>query len=90
MEKRLSRLKYVNHEPTYFRNIIMRSKILITLTAVLALTLSFPVFAHIDEASDGWAGALLHPFTGIDHLLILLFIGVAIVYNIRKFRKLDK
>jgi hydrogenase/urease accessory protein HupE len=68
----------------------MRSKFLITLTAVLALILSFPVFAHITETSDGWAGALLHPFTGIDHLLMLLFIGVAIVYNVRKFRKLDK
>ena len=90
MEKRSSRLKYVNHEPTYFRNIIMRSKFLITLTAVLALILSFPVFAHITEKSDGWTGALLHPFTGIDHLLMMLFIGVAIVYNVRKFRKLDK
>ena len=68
----------------------MRTKFFTSLTIVLSLFFSAPVFAHISETSDGWMGALLHPFTGTDHLLMIIFIGIGIAYNIRKYRNLDK
>jgi urease accessory protein len=43
----------------------------------LALTL-FPALAmaHPGHGDGGFAAAFAHPFTGIDHLLMMLFIGV--------------
>lgn len=45
--------------------------------AVTALTLALPAAAHPGHAPDsGFAAGLLHPVTGIDHLLALLAVGL--------------
>lgn len=42
-----------------------------------ALALSLPALAHPGhEAASGFAAGLLHPLTGIDHLLALLAVGL--------------
>jgi hydrogenase/urease accessory protein HupE len=68
----------------------MRSRIYIALTSVLSLFFSSSVFAHISQSPEGWTGILLHPFTGADHLLMLVFFGVGLAYYIRKNRQSDK
>jgi urease accessory protein len=45
--------------------------------AVTALTLALPAAAHPGHAPDsGFVAGLLHPVTGIDHLLALLAVGL--------------
>lgn len=45
--------------------------------SLLALCLvSTPVLAHPGHADGGLLAAFLHPFTGVDHLLAMLFVGV--------------
>jgi urease accessory protein len=40
------------------------------------LALSLPAVAHPGHAEAGFAAGLLHPFTGLDHLLALLALGL--------------
>lgn len=45
--------------------------------AVLAgLAVSLPAAAHPGHADSGFGAGLLHPFTGLDHLLALLAVGL--------------
>lgn len=45
--------------------------------AVTALTLALPAAAHPGHAPDsGFVAGLLHPVTGVDHLLALLAVGL--------------
>ena len=45
--------------------------------ALTALTLALPAAAHPGHAPDsGFAAGLLHPVTGVDHLLALLAVGL--------------
>ena len=68
----------------------MRSRISITLVSVLSLLSSSSVFAHISQSPEGWTGLFLHPFTGADHLLMLVFLGAGFAYFIRKHRQQNK
>jgi hydrogenase/urease accessory protein HupE len=54
---------------------------------VWSMFISSSALAHIAEPSGGWTGIFLHPFTGPDHLLMLVFLGVGVVYFIRKYRR---
>ena len=50
---------------------------LAALGAMLAgLAVSQPAAAHPGHADSGFAAGLLHPFTGLDHLLALLAVGL--------------
>jgi urease accessory protein len=40
------------------------------------LALSLPAAAHPGHAETGFAAGLLHPLTGLDHLLALLAVGL--------------
>ncbi len=49
------------------------------LFAVLAASLSVPAFAHSGGDTSGLVQGLLHPFTGLDHLLMMLAVGLVAV-----------
>jgi urease accessory protein len=43
----------------------------------LALVLATPAEAHLlDAAGAGWAHGVMHPFSGLDHVLAMLAVGV--------------
>jgi urease accessory protein len=44
--------------------------------ALAALAVSLPAAAHPGHAESGFQAGLLHPFTGLDHLLALLAVGL--------------
>ncbi len=67
----------------------MKGKLYLSLLGAWSLFFSSPVFAHISLSGEGVMGVLLHPFTGLDHLPMLLFIGIGIAYLIRKQREQD-
>jgi len=62
----------------------MRIKNLLTIMTGLSIAFSSSLLAHIDDSGTGLMGVLLHPFTGIDHLLMLVLVGVGIAFVIRK------
>jgi hydrogenase/urease accessory protein HupE len=68
----------------------MRPRMFVALLSVMSLFFSPLVFAHISKSPEGWTGIFLHPFTGADHLLMLVFLGIAIAYFIRKSRQPDE
>jgi len=45
--------------------------------AALGLVVAGPALAHPGHASDTLAAGLMHPLTGLDHLLAMLAVGVA-------------
>jgi len=49
------------------------------LLAALAGSLSVPAFAHSGGDSAGLVQGFLHPFTGLDHLLMMLAVGLVAV-----------
>lgn len=49
------------------------------LLAVLAGSLSLPAFAHTGADNSGLVHGFLHPFTGLDHLLMMLAVGLVAV-----------
>lgn len=49
------------------------------LFAVLAASLSVPAFAHSGGDTSGLVQGFLHPFTGLDHLLMMLAVGLVAV-----------
>jgi hydrogenase/urease accessory protein HupE len=67
----------------------MKGKLSLSLLGGLSLFSSSSVFAHISPSGEGVMGVLLHPFTGLDHLPMLIFIGIGIAYLIRKQREQD-
>lgn len=46
------------------------------LTAILLLTASSAAFAHPGHDISGLAAGLMHPFTGLDHLLAMVAVGL--------------
>ena len=44
--------------------------------ALAVATLALPAYAHPGHGGDGFAAGLLHPLTGLDHLLALLAVGL--------------
>lgn len=44
--------------------------------AAIALTAAAPALAHPGHEAEGLAGGLLHPLTGMDHLLAMVAIGL--------------
>jgi len=46
------------------------------LTAILLLTASSAALAHPDHNVSGLAAGLMHPFSGLDHLLAMLAVGL--------------
>lgn len=67
----------------------MKSKLFLFLLGALSLFFSSSVFAHISPSGEGLMGVLLHPFTGLDHLPMLIFVGIGIAYLVRKQREQD-
>jgi urease accessory protein len=45
-------------------------------TALAALAVALPAAAHPGHADSGFGAGLLHPLTGLDHLLALLAVGL--------------
>ena len=62
----------------------MRIRNLLKIMTGLSLVFSSLVMAHSGGSGPGLIGAFLHPFTGIDHLLILVVAGVGIAFVIKK------
>jgi hydrogenase/urease accessory protein HupE len=67
----------------------MKSKLSLSLLGALSLFFSSSIFAHISPSGEGVMGVLMHPFTGLEHLPMLIFIGFGIAYFIRKQREQD-
>ena len=68
----------------------MRPRISVALLSTMSLFFSPLVFAHINKSPEGWTGVFLHPFTGVDHLLMLVILVVGIAYYVRKTRQSDE
>ena len=67
----------------------MKDKLYLSLLGGLSLFFSSSVFAHISPSGEGLMGVLLHPFTGLDHLPMLIFVGIGIAYLVKKQREQD-
>ena len=65
----------------------MKNRIYFTLVSALLLLTPVSVWAHIDAAGGGVIGVLMHPFTGIDHILMMVLVAAVIMYYIRKHRR---
>jgi hydrogenase/urease accessory protein HupE len=65
----------------------MKGKLSLSLLGGLSLFFSSSIFAHISPSGEGMMGVLMHPFTGLDHSPMLIFIGIGIAYLIRKQRE---
>jgi hydrogenase/urease accessory protein HupE len=68
----------------------MLARLFIALTGAVSVLFSPLVFAHINKSPEGWMGVFLHPFTGVDHWMMLLILGIGIAYYIKKTRQSDK
>jgi len=64
----------------------MRIRNLLSIMTGLSLLCSSSLMAHTGDASVGLIGVLLHPFTGIDHLLMLVLVGACIIYFLKSGR----
>jgi hydrogenase/urease accessory protein HupE len=67
----------------------MKGKLSLSLLGALSLFFSSSIFAHISPSGEGVMGVLMHPFTGLDHLPMLIFVGIGVAYLIRKQREQD-
>ena len=67
----------------------MPSKTFILLISSLLLFSTSPLLAHTGDAGAGVLGLLLHPLTGLDHILMtfLVAVGIVGVYHWRRKRK---
>jgi urease accessory protein len=55
----------------------MRRNYLIGLLAIVVLVLASPADAHIIDASGaGWTQGFSHPFSGLDHILAMVAVGI--------------
>ena len=68
----------------------MRIRNLLKIMTGLSLVFSSSLVAHTGDSGTGLIGVLLHPFTGIDHLLMLVVVGIGIAYFIRKHRNVNE
>ena len=67
----------------------MPTRMIFTLISALSVFFSSSVIAHISQPGEGLIRIILHPFTGLDHLLTLILVGVGIVsarFLYRRFR----
>jgi len=64
----------------------MRIRNLLKIMTGLSLVFSSSLMAHTGDAGTGLIGVLLHPFTGVDHLLMLVLVGACIVYFLKSGR----
>lgn len=67
----------------------MKSKLFLSLLGGLSLFFSSSLFAHISPSGEGLVGVFMHPFTGLDHVLMMIFIGIGIAHLVRKQREQD-
>jgi urease accessory protein len=51
-------------------------RLLFKITALLAALVPAPALAHTGHAGSSFAAGLLHPLTGVDHLLAMLMVGL--------------
>lgn len=58
------------------RYTIGRRRAAMALAALAGMALSLPAAAHPGHGGTGFADGLLHPLTGLDHLLALLAVGL--------------
>ncbi len=65
----------------------MKNRIYFTLVSGLLLMFPVSVWAHIGDSGGGLVGVLMHPFTGIDHILMMVLVAAVIVYYIRKHHR---
>ena len=68
----------------------MKNRICILLVSALLLMFSPSLFAHISHSGEGLLSILLHPFTGVDHLLTVVLVSVGIAYSIYRYSKSNK
>jgi urease accessory protein len=54
----------------------LRRALATCVTALAALAVALPAAAHPGHADNGFGAGLLHPLTGLDHLLALLAVGL--------------
>src|SRR3989338_9868752 len=54
----------------------MRNSTVRFLTAILLLATSSTAFAHTGHNITGLAAGLMHPFSGLDHLLAMVAVGL--------------
>ena len=54
----------------------MRHSTVKFLAAVLLLAASSTAFAHPGHNVSGFAAGLMHPFSGLDHLLAMVAVGI--------------
>ena len=62
----------------------MRIGNLLKIIPGLSLLFSPSLLAHIGDSGTGLIGVLLHPFTGIDHLLLLFLAIIFIICFVRR------
>lgn len=67
----------------------MRINTLYLIISVSLLSLSSPALAHMGERGTGFLDLLIHPLTGIDHLL-LMFLAAAGVLGILQWLQIRK
>ena len=55
----------------------MRRNYLIGVLAIVVLAIASPAQAHIiDAGGSGWAQGFSHPFSGLDHILAMVAVGI--------------
>lgn len=64
----------------------MKGKLYLSLLSGSALLTSPTVFAHIDTSGDGSMGVLAHLLAGPHHLPMLILVGMAVAWFVRKQR----
>jgi urease accessory protein len=64
----------------------MRNTVTKSLTAVLLLVASSTAFAHPGHNVSGFAAGLMHPFSGLDHLLAMVAVGLWAAQSYRSNR----
>lgn len=67
----------------------MIGKLYLSLLSGLSLLSSSNAFAHIDTSREGAMSVLAHFIASPDHLPMLVFIGIAVAYFVRKQRQQD-
>ena len=56
---------------------MMRYRLSLTVTTLLLVTLALPAFAHEQSGvSGGLLGGIMHPLTGMDHLIAMVAVGI--------------
>lgn len=64
----------------------MRNPTAKLLTAIFLLAISSAAFAHPGHNVSGFAAGLMHPFSGLDHLLAMVAVGLWAAQSYRSYR----